>query len=255
MKRNILIVDSNAEHVNWVIKLTFEVTENVKIYTAYNIADAYKLLMEITIDVFILDIALDRKYPDDTSGIRLIEKIRQIPKYVLTPVIFITTEKDPAMYAYIELNCIGYITKPCSASEFKKIFEKAVSSRTKRDGDKVMAIRRDGSLYPLKLKEIIYTESFSHVLHIHLKDGSVLSAPYKTCSSFLQEADVDFLIQCSRGVLVNRNWVMGINMSENILYLRNNMGKLNIGRTYRKIVREEILYRSQYLRCSEEKTT
>ena len=246
MKRNVLIIDTNTEHVEWVRKLALEVTEDIEIYAAYNLADAYRLLMEITIDVFVVDTALERIYPDDTSGIGLIEKVRKIPKYILTPVIFITMEKDPELYAYSELNCIGYIIKPIAATEFKKIFAKAVLYRTKRESDKLMVIKRGGVLYPLRVNDIVYTESIAHVLYIHLKDGSALCVPYKTCSKFLMEADVDYLIQCSRGVLVNRIWVQSINLGKNIIHLKNDMGKLGIGRAYKKTVREEILNKSRF---------
>ena len=246
MKRNVLIIDNNAEHVDRISKLALEVTKDIEIYVAYNLADAYKLLMEITIDVFVLDTSLDRIQPDDTSGIGLIEKVRKIPKYVLTPVIFITMESDPELYAYRELNCIGYIIKPVSATEFKKIFIRAVLNRTRRESDKMMVIRQGGLLYPLKVSDIVYTENIEHVLYIHLKDGTIHYVPYKSCSKFLMEADVDCFIHCSRGVLVNRIWVQSINLGKNIIHLKNDMGNLIIGRTYKKTVRDEILYKSRF---------
>lgn len=252
MKRNVLIMDSNAEHVERVINLALEVTDNIEIYTADSLADAYRVLMEITIDIFIADIVLDMTQPGDTSGMRLIERMRKIQKYVLTPVIFTTAEKDPTLYAFTELNCLSYLTKPCSANEFKKAFEKALNYRTERDEESAVIYRRGGALYPLKVKNIIYIESSSHIMHVHMCHGKDVYVPYKTCNKFMVEADVDYLVQCSRSVVVNRNWVLGFDLTKNIIILKNNLGILDIGSTYRKKIKKEFMRKTSTVKDIDE---
>ena len=47
--------------------------------------------------MFLVDIILDEDKSSDTSGIKLVEGIRRIPKYMFTPVLFITS-----LFAYLD---------------------------------------------------------------------------------------------------------------------------------------------------------
>ena len=88
-------------------KLVLEVDPSVKVYTASASGPAYEILMERTIDVFLVDIILDTSKPGDASGMRLVENVRKLEKYMFTPVVFITSLED-AMLAY-ELGYDGII--------------------------------------------------------------------------------------------------------------------------------------------------
>ncbi len=68
------------------------VDERAAVYTAAD-CNAYKILWKELLMFFLVDIILDTTTPIDTSGIRLVERIRKIPKYMFTPVLFITSLK------------------------------------------------------------------------------------------------------------------------------------------------------------------
>ncbi|MDE6972192.1 MAG: response regulator, partial [Lachnospiraceae bacterium] len=76
MKKSVLIIEDCPEQRNMLKQLVLEVDERAAVYTAADVATAYKILMERTIDVFLVDIILDTTTPIDTSGIRLVERIR-----------------------------------------------------------------------------------------------------------------------------------------------------------------------------------
>lgn len=234
-----MIIEDDAEQLNMLKQLVMTVDANTEIFTADNITSAYRILMEKTIDVFLADIILDTDRPGDTAGIRLVEKIRKIPKYMFTPVIFITSLEDPAMYAYTDLNCMGYIEKPFAPEQIVKLVAKALNYTTEREKEVSMTFRKDGILYPVKLKEIVYMESLNHIMYIHLLDGSVLEIPYKTCKQVMQETDTNSLVQCSRSTLVNKEYVLSIDAPNRFLILKDDLGMLDIGITYKKKILAE----------------
>ena len=71
MKKSVLIVEDDEVQQKLLKKLVLEVNGDVAVYTAGSLNPAYKILLEKTIDAFLVDIILDTKKPGDTSGIRL----------------------------------------------------------------------------------------------------------------------------------------------------------------------------------------
>lgn len=235
MRKTVLIVEDDNEQLNMLKQLVLTANENAEVYTTDSVAEAYKLLMEKTVDVFLVDIVLDAGKPGDTAEIRLVERLRRVPKYMFTPVIFVTSLEDPAMYAYTDLNCIGYIEKPFDPMRIVKLVERALNYTTAREKETTLSFRKDGVLYPVRLKEVVYMESINHVMYVHMADGSVLEVPYKTCKCVLREEDTSgSLVQCGRGVLVNREYVHGIDTANKYLMLKDGHGMVNIGGRYKK---------------------
>lgn len=235
MRKTVLIIEDDNEQSEMLKRLVLTVNENAEVYTAGSVTTAYKLLMEKTVDVFLVDIIMDTAKPGDTSGIRLVERLRQVPKYMFTPVIFVTSMEDPAMYAYTDLNCIGYIEKPYDPVRVMKLVEKGLNYTTAREKDTTLSFKKDSILYPVKLREIVYMESLNHIMYIHLSDGSVMDIPYKTCKCVLEEEDTSGkLIQCGRGVLVNRDYVQGVDTTNRFLMLKEGHGMVSIGGRYKK---------------------
>lgn len=240
MKKTVLIIEDETEQLNVLKQLVQAAGENAEVYTASDVTHAYEILMEKSIDVFLVDIILDTTRPGDTAGVRLVERIRKIPKYMFTPVIFVTSLEDPTMYAYTDLNCMGYIEKPFEPERIIKLVEKALNYTTAREKEISITFRKDGILYPVRLKEIVYMESQNHVIHVHLRDGSELEIPYKTCKQILQETDEGSLLQCSRSTIVNREYVQGVDVPNRYLMLKEGFGMLDIGGRYKKKILAEL---------------
>ena len=240
MKKAVLIVEDNAEQLNMLKQLVLEVNGNTEVYTAQNAAGAYEILMDKTVDVFLVDIILDVNKPGDASGIKLVEKLRQIPKYFFAPVIFITSMEDQEMHAYRNLNCFGYIEKPYNPLQVREKVEKALYFTTERDKDITLPLKKDNILYPVKLNDIVYMESVGHVMQIHFLNGEILGIPYLTCKRILDGEDVSGrLLPCARGVLVNREYIYGIDMTNKYLMFKDNLGMVSIGGKYKKKLIEE----------------
>ncbi len=238
-KSTILIIEDDQEQRDMLVKLVREVAGEVKIYTAGDVANAYKILMEKTIDVFLVDIILDLKKDSDLSGIRLVEKIRQIPKYMFTPVLFITSLEDTTGYAYKNLNCLGYVEKPFSPEQVKQLVKKALNFSTRRDSDATFCFRKEGILYPVKINEILYMESFNHTVNIHTLKGGVLTINNRTLKEINEEMDADCMMMCSRNTIVNKDYIQNADMQNRFITLKHTGEKIEIGRTFRKRILAE----------------
>ena len=65
---SVLILEDNRQILNVLEKLVLSVAEDEKVYVTDNVGEAYKIAMEISIDVFMLDIILYGDKKGDTSG-------------------------------------------------------------------------------------------------------------------------------------------------------------------------------------------
>lgn len=242
MKKVVLIIEDEDYQLEMLEQIVSAASEDVEIHTADNVALAYQILMEKTIDVFVVDIIMDTEKPGDTSGIRLVEKVRRIPKYMFTPVIFVTSLEDPDMYAYKDLNCIDYIEKPYEPEQIIPTLKKALNYTTNREEDTRINFRKDGILYPINIKDIVYMEVLKRIMHIHLASEDTLEIPYRTCKQVMEEADSPRLIQCSRSTIVNKDYILSIDVQNQYIVFKKNFGRVDIGITYKRRILAEFAY-------------
>ena len=238
MKRTVLIIEDNLNQLEMLKKLVLEVDPSALVYTASASGPAYEILMERTIDVFLVDIILDTGKPGNASGMRLVEKIRKLEKYMFTPVVFITSLEDVTKYAYTDLNCLGYIEKPFDPEHVKRYVKKALNYSTVREKESTLFFRKDGIIYPIRVRDIIYTESLNHKMDVHLRDEPVFTVAYKTCKDLLEEADADCLLQCSRSTIINKDYVENVDPVSRYITMKTGE-KVEIGITYKKRVLRE----------------
>lgn len=239
-KRNILIIDSDKEKIDMLVELLHEKCDNLNIIITDNGSDAFDRLLQTTMDMFILDVVVSPDKTGDTSGFKIVEHIREVERYIFTPVIFVTAVKNSELYAYSQLHCLGYVKKPYSTKEIEKVLEYALKFRTQRREERTIVFRNRSMFYPIVIKEIACVEWICHQMYIHLGDGNVVQVPYRTCKSVLEEIDVDYLIQCSRNTLINKRFVLGVDVSRRTIILKNNLGTKQIGPTYNDIVLKKL---------------
>lgn len=239
MKKSVLIIEDNTTQLEMLKRLVLEVNAGAEVYTASDVHTAYEILLEQTIDVFLVDIILDTKKPGDTSGVRLVEKLRTIPKYMFTPVLFVTSVEDTTKYAYTDLNCLGYVEKPFSPEDVKKLVEKALNFSTNRNQDATFCFSKDRILFPVKVRDILYIDNTRHVVNVHTVKGGTLTVPYKTCKELLSEVDTDCLMQCSRSTIVNKDFIENIDLMSRYITLKGVEEKIDIGITFKKKILAE----------------
>lgn len=150
MEKKVLILEDNDKTALLLKQLLEECGSPVKIYIEKDIEQAYALVMQNRIQLFVIDIILDISKAGDTSGIRFAEAVRSITKYKYTPMIFITSLQDPEIYAYRELHCYGYIEKPFAIEQVKKQLAEALECNISVENDCMLHFRKDGILYPIE---------------------------------------------------------------------------------------------------------
>lgn len=237
---SVLILEDNHETLKILERIVLSVNPKEKVFLADNTADAYKITMENSIDVFLVDIILDRNRKGDTSGIKFAEKIRSIERYLFTPLIFITSLEDPELYAYRNLHSFGYIEKPFDYKMVQQLVGQALLYRTKKEEDTTLFFRKDGILYPVKCREVRYMELINRVICINMATGDELKLPYRSFRDILAEANYAKFIQCSRNCVVNSDYIANIDKTNKLIAIKNSKKRIEIGLTFTKRVLKEL---------------
>ena len=240
MGKNCLIIEDNYVQREYMKRLVQELSSEVKVYDVDNLQEAYQILLENTIDLFIIDIVLDNKKKNDVSGVKLANVVRDIHYYAFTPIIFVTSLIDPKLFAYTNLHCFSYLEKPFSQAEAKSVIRDAMEYSTPKKELDTFCLRKGGILFPIQVDNIIYIESLNRSIIIYRKDGKSDTMPYMTCRQVLQEAGNSSLIQCNRSVIVNKNYIWSVDRANRYIVLREFGKRVDIGVTYLKNVMNEL---------------
>lgn len=210
----------------------------VMVFPVDNIRDAYQCAAEKTLDLFIVDIILDRSQTNDSSGLKFIEHIRQIKHYSFTPVIVVTALEDSRLYTYEKLHCYGFVEKPFDEDHLKRLAEEALRFPGINEKRKTLYFRKDGIIQAVERESIVYVESINHVLHIHTNRKDVMRIPYMTIAKLIEEADSNDFIQCSRNTVINKRYIHNLDITNRIIQLKGEMGRVEIGIMYKNQVKE-----------------
>lgn len=236
--KKILVLEDNQVTKEYVTSLIQEVDIKNMVFACSDIKDAYQYALEKDIDLFIIDIILNTSSPGDTSGLKFVDSIRRIAKYAYVPVIFVTSLEDAKLYTYEKLHCYSFIEKPFDPNKLKYLVKQCLSFPSVEQKRKTMYFRKDGIILAVDREDIVYAECINHVLNIHTIRGDVLSIPYFTLKKFLLDIDSKEFIQCSRSVIVNKSYIINVDITNRIIQLRNQMGTVEIGIMYKKELRE-----------------
>lgn len=238
MKKKILILEDNPATLEHLTNIVREVDNHNAVYFFDNIKDAYQCAMEKTIDLFMIDIILDTSNPGDASGLKFVENIRRVEHYSFTPIIFVTSLEDARSYTYENLHCYSFIEKPFDVDRVKQMVEQCLRFPGKGNSSKTLYFRKDGIILAVEREDIVFAESIEHIMHIHTKQGDVLKIPYITIKKLLEEIDSLDIIQCSRNTVVNKNYILNVDIPNRMIKLKGNLGRVEIGVMFKKHVKE-----------------
>ena len=241
MDKEVLVLENEENRACRIINIIHDTLEHVQIYRAKNIGEAYRILVERTIDIFVVNVVVDCEKATDTEGMRLAARIREIPKYEQAPIILISSLEDSNMYACKELNCLGYLDRSFSMEEMRKLLIKAYSYQTWRSKERMLFFRKNKVLYAVPLKDIVYIEKTRNVAAIHRNDGTVMEIPYVSLKDILYVADSSSLFLCNRSTVVNKDYVYAVDATNRFIMLKGDYGRLDIGVTHMKQVQNELL--------------
>lgn len=115
----------------------------------------------------------------------------------------------------------------------------ALEYTTQREQAKNLFFRKDGLLFSIDTSDIVYIENSYHRLRIQTIE-ELLEMPYRSYKKLMQELEGNHFLQCSRNVIVNTRFVLAKDSMGQFLVLKNNFGRLEIGRGYKKIVKDKL---------------
>lgn len=85
--KKILIVEDSVQILAQLSYIAREINSSNKIYAFEKLEEAYRCALENDIDLFVVDIILEKEKPGDISGLQYVENIRKIDRYKFIPVI------------------------------------------------------------------------------------------------------------------------------------------------------------------------
>lgn len=237
--KNILIVEDNERTIRMLANAIMDNIGGVAVHLARDYETAVKEAFLRNIDVFVIDIILAPASAGDTSGIRFASLIRGNRNYLFTPMIFITALSDPELYTYRELHSFGYLEKPFSLPKALQLVKDALEYQSPVKEDDCIYLRKQGILFAVRIREIVYAEVQSHVLHIRLQDD-VLEIPYMTIKKMMHLTQGRGFLQCSRNAIVNKKFIRNIDTINRYISLNGTEEVVEIGPAYKNKIFQEI---------------
>lgn len=237
--KKVLILEDNRSISDLLAYMVKKVCDDVRIYTADNLKDAYAVALDFTIDLFLIDIILDTSRPGDTSGLIFVERIREMEKYHLSPVVFITSMEDPRLYSYQKLRCYEFIEKPFDKKRVSETIRRCLTYPSKKVEQRTLFFQKDRVAIAVCTKDIVFMESVRHILHIHTME-EIIEVPYTTLKRVLPQVDECGFIQCCRNTIVNIECIENVDMSNRYIGLKYGKGSVEIGAAYKKEVKKAL---------------
>lgn len=210
---NILLVEDNKYEMTNITKIIKSISKEFNIYKAVTGEECFKILEKVDIDLFILDIQLP-----DISGLEIAKTIRNIAKYELTYIVFITTHIYFQLDAFKKVNCYDFLEKPYKKEELIKIIKRLSRGILKQK----QLIKLDRQHVYFKMKdctikvyadEILFIESQKRNCIIHTKDKELLIKNI-TIKKLLEMLPKEYFILTHRSYIVNLENIYKIDKSE-----------------------------------------
>lgn len=227
----IMIVEDDmiiAKGLNVIIKSIGNDIETT--ITGYS-KEALKYAISQEYDMFLLDIQLL-----DYSGFELAKEIRNIDKYKLTPIVFITAIPTKELLAFKEIHCYDYIIKPFKDTEVIEAVSTLIKYRSIRreEKDNYLSLKQKGYIYRINTRDIIYIESIYKKIKV-VTDKENIELNNYSLYKILEELSEDF-IQCHKGFVINRNYIKSIDLTNDLIELRLTNVQVPIGRKYKNLL-------------------
>jgi DNA-binding LytR/AlgR family response regulator len=201
---------------------------NIKITgSCSNAIDAFRILREQQVDLVFLDINMP-----EISGISFAKSINKNVK-----IIFTTAYRDYAVEGF-ELKAVDYLLKPISFERLHKAintyFEIYInSSKTVKEDvehNNFMFVRADRRMLKIDFDSIIYIESYSDYIKIHLPSETIVTR--ETISAIEAKLPKRQFLRIHRSYIIALTHISSFTNEEIII----NNTALTISRSYKKEV-------------------
>ena len=223
-----LIIDDEAI-AREVIATHLSKIQNIKVIASCNNAiEAFNCIRSHNIDLVFLDINMP-----EISGISFARSINKDIK-----IIFTTAYRDYAVEGF-ELQAVDYLLKPISFERLLKavntyfeVYNNPVEiGSNQTETNNFMFVRSDRRMFKIGFNEIIYIESYSDYIKIHLNDKTVV-VTRETISAIEAKLPKNEFIRIHRSYIVSLNSIDSYTNEQIVISEKS----LPISRSYKKEV-------------------
>lgn len=232
----VLIVEDDTNIQKLITLCIVEIDPTIQIFVSESSIEALQIAKENTIDVFILDIQLT-----DYKGTELARELREIEKYLYTPMIFATALATEELNTYRQIKCYSYLIKPFTKEEVKEVIIGAIDYRHNLgERKKTIRIEQKSYIFEYDLKDIVYIESFGKKMILHLATGEnrliMESISGYTLKGIFTLLNSNEFIQCHKSYIINKKYITRIAKAEGTITLERAKQDIPIGQTFREKV-------------------
>lgn len=233
---NILLVEDDQNIIIGLKSIIKSIDSNQKIIMTAYASKALEYSKNNDVDLFVLDIQLK-----DYNGIELAKQLREIEKYKLTPIIFITALLTRELEAFRNIHCYEYIIKPFSEIEVKEVLETIIKYGIKstQSNLSVLKIKQKDFTHVINLDEIVFVEIRNKKLYVRTINEEMSYSTY-TLNQIIEELPETFL-QCHRSFLVNSKMVKKVDRKNSLICFSSIQDTVPYSRKYKEVLRGEWL--------------
>ena len=230
--KNILVVTSSDSLSHLLSNEIQETQVNCNIFYAHDFKAAAKWLVQYTIDLFMIEEHPLNVSMESVTGFQLMQKIRQFSKYCFTPIFFFPKSEKSTLYAYQRFHCFACFESPLNMAQLRISLRKALTYETPRYNCQDLFFKTDGTLYHIAVREIVYFVCSRSGVHLHTTDGQIHTFAYQTCENLLKTIDSPDFVQCSKGIVINKNYVEAIDGPNQSIYFYHISDVVEFGKNF-----------------------
>ena len=237
----VLILEDNEICRQSLIKVVKSCMKNITVYDFDNRAAAYLCAMDNNIDLFLVDIILEPKIRNDSSGFKFAQDIRDVKRYKSVPIIVITSLAGLAEPLLKVLHCFDYIEKPVDYTIVRRhvvaALDMLVSEKRIKEPETIL-LRYEGITFPIVIDEVCYIVSRRGVLNIHTTTENI-EIPNLSMRAFLERVRDNVFLEPLKGTAVNKKFIRSVDFPGNKVYLQGTDDVIDIGGRLKKQFRED----------------
>ncbi|AKL95837.1 two component transcriptional regulator, LytTR family [Clostridium aceticum] len=195
---NILVVEDNHVERNNLVRILESLNKDIKVFEVATGGQAIKTLEQEIIQLFFLDIELS-----DMSGLKVAEKIRSIPQYELTYIVFITTHVYYQLEAFKKYHCYDFIEKPYTQEDILKISQRLIKGVIKESiKEQVIRFEVKNCILKIFLKDIFFIEAQGKNCMVYTKNNQY-TIPNTSMKGILEKVSSSSFMQTHKSYIVN----------------------------------------------------
>lgn len=162
----------------------------------------HKISSGMRYQLLLLDIYMPNK-----TGIEVARELRNRGYECL--IIFLTTSKEHAVEAF-NVDAVQYLIKPIEQARFFTIMDNVVV-RIRKEYEGYLALRTNGEIRRVAIRNIMYSESQNHYQRVHLENHEVLQIRMTLAEFYDKVREYYDLVRVGSTFVVNLNYVDSLN--------------------------------------------